>query len=282
MNHLSLGLLFTLIGALIIWVANRFGFFRFKELPPEAITLRFPVLLLLGYILMFFVVAPLTMQLMGQTLKHLLQSSPPLFLTVLQITSLVLTISYLIVVSILQNRRSYASLWVHEKRRRISCYIEDFGLGCLTYLVAFPVVVACSQLAVYIVTVITGQPPVDQLAITYLKMARTSPLLLTIALLAILVIAPVIEEFVFRGLLLTYLKQKMGRWGAIILSATIFALFHYAPQQKASNFSLFFSLFPLAFFLGFLYERQRSLIAPIALHMTFNSISVMRILLFSM
>ena len=95
---------------------------------------------------------------------------------------------------------------------------------------------------------VTGQPPVDQLAITYLKMARTSPLLLTIALLAILVIAPVIEEFVFRGLLLTYLKQKMGRWGAIIVSAALFALFHYAPQQKASNFSLFFSLFSLGFF----------------------------------
>lgn len=282
MNHLSLGLLFTIIGALIIWLANKFRFFRFKELPPESISLRFPLLLLLGYIVMFFVVAPLTMQLMGQTLKHLLHASPPLFMTVLQITSLVLTICYLIVVSILQDRRSYASLWIHEKRRRIPCFFEDFGLGCLTYLVAFPVVVACSQLTVYIVMMITGEPPVDQLAITYLKMARTSPLLLTVALLAILVIAPVIEEFVFRGLLLTYLKQKMGRWGAIIVSAALFALFHYAPQQKASNFSLFFSLFSLAFFLGFLYERQRSLVAPIALHMTFNSISVIRILLFSM
>ena len=41
MNHLSLGLLFTIIGALVIWLANKLSFFRFKELPSESISLRF-------------------------------------------------------------------------------------------------------------------------------------------------------------------------------------------------------------------------------------------------
>ena len=35
--------------------------------------------------------------------------------------------------------------------------------------------------------------------------------------------------------------------------------------------------FILALFLGYLYERQGSLIAPIALHASFNAISVMNI-----
>ncbi|MBI3211827.1 MAG: CPBP family intramembrane metalloprotease [Simkania negevensis] len=54
-------------------------------------------------------------------------------------------------------------------------------------------------------------------------------------------------------------------------------LFHLSSSQGVGNISLFI----FALYLGFLYEKQCSLFASIALHMTFNSISVIRILFYN-
>lgn len=179
----------------------------------------------------------------------------------------------------MQKREVIGTVWIHPDRARLPCFLKDFGLGLLTWIIAFPVVVAVSQITESIVFILTGYTGLDQLAIRFLNMAKESPYLLVLALFAILIAAPIIEEFVFRGILYTYLRSKMRRKGAILLSALIFAAFHFSLDQGLSNVSLLASLFCLALFLAFLYERQQSLIAPIALHMTFNSISVIRILL---
>ena len=104
--------------------------------------------------------------------------------------------------------------------------------------------------------------------------------MLAVALFTILIAAPIIEEFLFRGCLMTYLKRYMPPKGAITLSALCFSLFHFAPSQGFGNISLVASLFVLALFLGFIYERQASLFASIGLHMTFNAVSTFRILFF--
>lgn len=277
MTQLDSGLLFATFGGIILWIAHHLHFFRLKSLLQEDIRLRFVPATLLGYSLIFFIIIPLSANFLS---KNSLITSPPLFLTVLQAIALAWTLSYLTLFSFLQRKSSYRALWVHKDRMRFSCFAEDFGLGVLTYLIALPIVMAVSQLSDYFTLIITGKPKIEQLAILYLKMVKESPILLSIALFIILILAPVIEEFIFRGVLYTYLKQKVKRCAALILSSAIFALFHFAPKQGMSNISLLLSLFVFALFLGFLYERQRSMIAPIALHMTFNFISVIRILLF--
>lgn len=279
MNHLTSGFFLGIVGAVFLWVAARFHFFRVKTLPRAAADLRYPVIGVIGYLLLFFIVAPFSIRMMGKHLQDLAEHSPALLMTLLQIISISWVVAYLFFLSLLQNKATLYAMWIHPNRSRFSCIIEDFGLGILTWLIAFPIVGAVSQIMEFITFVLTGLSPVDQIAVRYLKVAKESPVLLSIALFAILVAAPVIEEFVFRGFLYTYLRKRFKMVKAITISALIFSLFHFSPDQGGGNISLLSSLFALALFLGFLYERQRSLIAPIALHMTFNSISVIRILL---
>ncbi|MCB1082636.1 MAG: CPBP family intramembrane metalloprotease, partial [Chlamydiia bacterium] len=181
--------------------------------------------------------------------------------------------------SFLQKKEVLAAVWIHPDKRTATHALKDVGLGIATLRLVFPIVVGLSQIVETIVFILSGYSPLDQLAIRFLKMTKESPYLLALALFSILIAAPIIEEFVFRGILYTYLRNKLKRKKALLLSSLIFAAFHFSLDQGLSNISLLVSLFILAYFLAFLYERQRSLIAPIALHMTFNSISVIRILL---
>lgn len=281
MDYLYTGLLFTVLGALFLFIAYRLSFFKVKILREISTDLRFPLIGFIGYLLIFFLIAPLSIQFLGSSIVKLMTHSPALLITMLQLLALAWVITYLFCFSILQKQEVIKGIWIHPDRARFKCLIEDFGLGLLTWFLSFPVVVAISQYVESIIFFFTGYTGMDQIAIRFLKMAKESPYLLVIALFAILIAAPTIEEFVFRGILYNYLKKKIKRMGALIISSIIFAAFHFSPDQGLSNFSLLSSLFILSLFLGFLYERQRSLLAPIALHMTFNSISVIRILLIS-
>jgi uncharacterized protein len=82
-------------------------------------------------------------------------------------------------------------------------------------------------------------------------------------ILMICVLAPVIEEMLFRGLILRGFLARYPRWPAIVVSALLFGASHLNLYQ-----------FVLASFsgivLGWLYERTRSLIPCIALHAAYN------------
>ena len=103
-------------------------------------------------------------------------------MTLLQVISLCWVIAYLFVFSLLQSQKTLQSIWMHPMRTRLSPAIEDFGLGVLTWLIAFPVVGAVSQVMEFLTVALSGRPLVDQLAVRYLKMAKESPPLFAIAL----------------------------------------------------------------------------------------------------
>jgi membrane protease YdiL (CAAX protease family) len=81
-----------------------------------------------------------------------------------------------------------------------------------------------------------------------------------------IVLAPVVEEIIFRGLLFPVLKQAgfpLLAWGGTSL---LFALSHF-------NLQAFVPLAGLALMLTWLYDRTDNLMAPIAAHATFNAIN---------
>lgn len=157
--------------------------------------------------------------------------------------------------------------------------IYDFFLGIGSWILSFPIVVVVGEITDLILVKIFQYPAHEQVAVRYLKTMLSSPTLLWIAVISILAIAPAIEEFLFRGVLQNWFKKHLGRKAAILLSSLSFALFHYSHSQGASNISLLISLFVFACFLGFVYEKQQSLFASIGLHMMFNLISTLRILI---
>lgn len=82
------------------------------------------------------------------------------------------------------------------------------------------------------------------------------------------VIGPIAEELCLRGLCYNYLRRGFAFWSANLIQALLFAVIHGNVTQGSYAF-----LLGLAF--GWIYEKTRRLSIPIALHIAFNSASVL-------
>ena len=84
------------------------------------------------------------------------------------------------------------------------------------------------------------------------------------AIVSICVLAPVLEEMLFRGLVLRGFLERFSRWYAIGASAILFGAAHLNIHQFVVGLVL-------GVLLGWLYERTRSLLPCIALHAGYNA-----------
>jgi len=79
------------------------------------------------------------------------------------------------------------------------------------------------------------------------------------------VIAPVSEEFFFRGLVQTVIRDVFRRpWVAVVVTALVFGVAHWQQPQAVAP------IVALGVLLGAGYERTGSLVTPMVLHMLFN------------
>jgi len=101
--------------------------------------------------------------------------------------------------------------------------------------------------------------------VTFLKFMLSEPLIL--GLMTAIIIAPILEEFIFRGFLLSQLKNTLGNWGAISLSSLAWTLLHFQYEVK-----ILFILFVLGLVLGFLRWKYNSLFLVMVLHAVNNLI----------
>jgi membrane protease YdiL (CAAX protease family) len=82
-----------------------------------------------------------------------------------------------------------------------------------------------------------------------------------------LVAAPLCEEVLFRGFLFQGLRVRWRFWPAAVISAGLFALVHGSVLRLPA-------VFVVGLLLAWLFERKKTLAAPIAAHMTLNLIAV--------
>ena len=87
-----------------------------------------------------------------------------------------------------------------------------------------------------------------------------------VGVLAVVVAAPVVEEIVFRGLIMTRLSRAMPGWLAVLLSAAIFGVCHGHPVW-------FGYAFALGTVFGFMDLRAGSIWPSVLGHVAFNSFS---------
>ena len=87
-----------------------------------------------------------------------------------------------------------------------------------------------------------------------------------VGVLAVVVAAPVVEEIVFRGLIMTRLSQAMPGWLAVLVSAAIFGACHRHPVW-------FGYAFVLGSVFGFMDLRAGSIWPSSLGHIVFNSFS---------
>ncbi|MFL5686206.1 MAG: CPBP family intramembrane glutamic endopeptidase [Chloroflexota bacterium] len=147
--------------------------------------------------------------------------------------------------------------------------LRDMGMGALT---ALPVIVA---------TV-----PVAALVTRFLPVAPESPLPpagdtpgFVVNLVAGAIVAPISEEMMFRGFATTAWMRGMGRWRGVVRGALFFAVVHVltisgvdARQAVGVAVAAFVGRIPVAFALGWLFQRTGTIWASLGLHATFNAI----------
>ncbi len=80
--------------------------------------------------------------------------------------------------------------------------------------------------------------------------------------LAAVILAPLLEELLFRVILLGWLKSKLASNHAVGISSLVFAFIH-GPLDGAA-------LLPLALLLGTLYDRQQRFLSVFVAHAMFN------------
>lgn len=276
------GLLFTLIlSASVTWIAWQKGFYRLERSEDSSLSLRGSRvgMCFLLFIIMELLIAPavtvVLLSLMGFETKDIYEGPHK---EVLQgLFSLASIFAGALGVGL-----AFIELTSQEKKRVVGDThhsVEDLKWGGIAWLVSYPFILVIAQFFAILILLNLHPPQVEQVAVKYLKGLISHPFLFSINILAVVTIVPLTEELLFRGFLQTWLRGRIGRRWAIILTSLLFALFHFSVSQGMTNVELLCALFVLSCFLGFIYERQRSILAPISLHACFNAISIFLILM---
>jgi membrane protease YdiL (CAAX protease family) len=149
----------------------------------------------------------------------------------------------------------------------------DFGAAILNLISIYPIVVLAVVMTIYVGQSIYGPtfqlPQHEELKslIEYNQLYTRAVIIITAV-----AIAPVFEEFLFRGLFQTLIRSYLNRpWPGIFISAILFASAH-------ANSTHWPALFCLGVCLGYSYEKSGSLWRPIFIHALFNCTSIVGVL----
>jgi uncharacterized protein len=90
--------------------------------------------------------------------------------------------------------------------------------------------------------------------------------------LAVIVVAPVTEEFFFRGFFYRALRTRLSVWAAALIDGVVFGALHFQGPNSAV-------ILPVIAVFGvgqcLVYERTGSLFAVIAIHAAFNTVATL-------
>ncbi len=81
--------------------------------------------------------------------------------------------------------------------------------------------------------------------------------------IAVVILAPILEEILCRGIILKGLLKRHSPWKAIIVSSILFGVLHLNPWQ-------FVSAFGIGMIAGWVYWKTKNLLLPILIHMANN------------
>lgn len=148
--------------------------------------------------------------------------------------------------------------------------LDHLGARCLEafggYLAVWPICFGLLHLSVFIIRMQDRDfVPPEHSAIRTLLSGQSSAWMIVVTILSAAILAPILEELFFRGILQPFLIRWTARpWPSIVLTGIIFGFFHYPLIHTIPALAVF------GIFLGYLYAKTRSLTLVILLHVIFN------------
>ena len=178
-----------------------------------------------------------------------------------------------------QAAASFAAMWVLSRTRGSGSLAADVGLmvrgsdwwGVPAGMVLQVVIAVIT--APLIVWMFPDGPP--EQGIAEIAGQSRSAIDQLAVFLSVAVAAPLIEEMIFRGMLLSWLTRRMRNWPAIVLSAAVFAGVHLLDPNAIAVIP---GLFLLGVVLAWVALRRGDLSLPIAIHSGINVLAAISIL----
>jgi membrane protease YdiL (CAAX protease family) len=154
----------------------------------------------------------------------------------------------------------------HKKNKEEIFFLRPLGnkkREVLIQSIGFKLIITIVNLWVAFVLMSFGIKPVPQ-EITQVFMKSSWTVIIYLSILTVIV-APILEEFIFRHTLYRQLSKRMGRVGACILTSCLFALLHF-------NFLGTISFLGVGIYNCYLYDKY-GYRAAVLNHFVFNSMS---------
>ncbi|MEE9212627.1 MAG: CPBP family intramembrane glutamic endopeptidase [Phycisphaeraceae bacterium] len=155
--------------------------------------------------------------------------------------------------------------------------VREMLIGVVGVVVCLPLLIGIGTLAVALGILLGDPAPRIGHDLLQALVDTSSPWATAGILVSAVVLAPVFEEAMFRGLIQTTLLELGGRrkrWSVVVIVAAWFALIHLGVPWQALPV-----LFVLGLILGWLYERTGSLLPSVLVHVGFNAFNVGYVLL---
>ncbi|MDD5555755.1 MAG: type II CAAX endopeptidase family protein [bacterium] len=137
------------------------------------------------------------------------------------------------------------------------------GIGC--YIGFLPVLIALTWLTERAADRL-GIPlqPQEQIGLFFADLSAPALFLLVCF---VVFVGPVFEEIFFRGFAYQALRDSIGRWPGILVSAALFSALH-------ASLAVFLPILGLGVFLAYVFEARGSLLPSITVHVCQNGVAV--------
>lgn len=236
--------------------------------PDEAFPVPFTPLDALAMVLWGSIFAPAIMGGLAAALGLLPESSAEAPVPALAVQIAIQTLTLLGILGYLALRRSLTWRVLGPVRPRATHVAMGVGLG----LVGLLLVVTVSEM---VNRSFGPYPAPEQFA---LQVSTSSALALALAAVAAVVLAPIVEELVFRSLVFQSVRGRLGLWAALVTSSLMFAFVHTELLFRVVDDALVWApnppglvgLVALALWLAGAFHRTGSLLVPVTAHATYN------------
>ena len=152
-------------------------------------------------------------------------------------------------------------------------FLRQLGGAVVIYIAVWPICTALVHLSAYALTSFGLEELPEHGAIRTLLDTDTPAWIRALTIFSAIILAPVIEELIFRGVLFRAIAQASSFWPAAFISGLAFGLIHYAVPHTI------LPLFVFGVVLAYVYARSGSLTLVILIHAVFNAKTIASIML---
>ena len=166
----------------------------------------------------------------------------------------------------LAGRRRLTWRVLGPRRPGIVHAVQGVGWGLLAFLV--------STAAVWVGATLTGSDDGSGQALLDESFLTGPAFVLVLVLVGVL--APLLEELTFRGVLFQVVGRRVGLVGGLLVSSAVFAAVHVEVLGSGGNAVVFLvALLLVGCVFGLSFNRSRSLVTAVVAHSTFNVVQLL-------